>query len=220
MQCRYFVIPFNIPGHWMLYIYDRWSSILYVADSYRFNTPPTTSLLDFLAQLSNDPGKKVQILPLQTIKQDDDYSCGLFVIEFALIVCQSSWTPESTALLQVTVADTIGKVNEMLAQPPSVVFEAPPPREAGTAQDTFPFLFYKSQNITVTTSLFLGASLSESDAAVEQRQALAAADHEMAVANVSEVRSAVGVAPVPTQEDNILTDAAGAGGVDRYFTTM
>ena len=202
MQCRYFVIPFHVPGHWMLYVFDRWSSILYVADSSRSNTPPTTSLLDFVAELSNDAGKKVQVLPLQTIKQDDNYSCGLFVVEFALIVCQSSWTPESTALLQVTVADTIGKVNEMLAQPPSVVFEAASPKEEETTQDTFPFFFHKRRNLTVTTSL------SESDASVEQRRSLAAADHEMAVVNVTEVSPAAAIASAHSQENNILTDAA------------
>ena len=104
-------------------------------------------------------------------------------LEFALIVCQSSWTPESTALLQVTVADTIGKVNEMLAQPPSVVFEAASPKEAGTAQDTFHIPFpqeseHYRNHATVPRSIVVRVRCCSGN----NDRSLAAADHEMAVA--------------------------------------
>ena len=68
MQCRYFVIPFNITRS-LDAVHLRQMEL----DPLRRPTPTASTplqppLLDFLAQLSNDPGKKVHVLPLHTVK--------------------------------------------------------------------------------------------------------------------------------------------------------
>jgi hypothetical protein len=93
LKSRYWLLPLHEnENHWTLAVFDRAEQKLYLFDSMCTQAekplPSAYSRLpDFLGVDSNS------VQRLKSVQQQDDVSCGLFVIEYMRIISTPGWTP-------------------------------------------------------------------------------------------------------------------------------
>ena len=94
---RYWLLPRNIVHHhWWLDVYDRFHHVLYRADSSGSQPDPDP----LLPHLSDEPSV-IKIQHLEVAMQNDGYSCGDHVIQYALVIARPGWFPNNGELARV-----------------------------------------------------------------------------------------------------------------------
>ena len=89
LTCRYWALPCNINNaHWLLCVYDRTGRVVYVADSQSRSNDAAFVPRDLVRVLGFDADESVSCNRLPVPRQEDSWSCGLFVVESMRIVVQ------------------------------------------------------------------------------------------------------------------------------------